>query len=138
MNHRDFNHFAWILFLPLLVLSGCENGSPKPASIGDHAVLEQLAESYRSVAQQYPVQPASMRSAGKKKFVKEVFEKAGYSFSATLKAFARQGVDVTNQKHRDLAELLFLPHKGLAETELATLYSSDELVAIKAIQISLK
>jgi hypothetical protein len=143
MNNRDFNLFAWRLFLPLLLffillVSGCENGSPKPAPIGDHAVLEQLAESYRSVAQQYPVQPASMRPAGKKKFVEEVFKKAGYSFSATLKVFAKQGVDVTSQDHRDLAELLMLAHKGLADTDMATLYSPEELDAIKAIQASLK
>jgi hypothetical protein len=138
MNDTDFNLFAWILFLPLLMLSGCDNGPLKPAPIGDHAGLEQLSEAYRNVAQQYPVQPASMRPAGRKKFVEEVFEKAGYSFSATLKAFASQGVDVSSQDHHDLAELLFLPHQGLAESELATLYSSDELVAIESIQSGLK
>ena len=67
-----------------------------------------------------------------------MFKKAGYSFSATLKLFARQGADVTNQYHRDLAELLFLPHQGQVEKELAALYSTEELAAIKALQASLK
>lgn len=142
MNTREPDSISRLLFLPLLLLflslPGCDNGTLKPAPIGDHAVLEQLAEAYRSVAQQYPVQPASMRPAGKKQFVEEVFKNAGYSFSATLNAFATKGADVNSQDHRDLAELLFLPHQGLGEAELATMYTGDELAAIKAIQTSLK
>jgi len=150
MNNRDFSPFArvtaWPLFFSLqvsllaslLFLSACDNGSPKPAPIGDHAVLEQLADAYRSVAQQYPVQPASMRPEGKKKFIEGVFTTAGYSFSATLKVFAKQGVDVTSQDQRDLAELMMLPHKGLADTDMAALYYPEELDAIKVIQASLK
>ncbi len=142
MKNKDFSLFARVmvllLFLSLLFLSACDNGSPKPAPIGNHVALEQLADAYRSVAQQYPVQPAAMHPAGKKKFIEAVFTAAGYSFSVTLKAFAKQGIDVANQDHRDLAELLMLPHKGLADTDMATLYSTEELDAIKAIQASLK
>ena len=142
MNTREPGSFSRLQILPLLLLllslPGCDNGTSKPAPIGDHAVLEQLAESYRSVAQQYPVQPVSMRPAGKKQFVEEVFKNAGYSFSATLMAFATKGADANSQDHRDLAELLFLPHQGLGETGLATMYTGDELAAIKAIQASLK
>lgn len=127
-----------LLILALPVLSACDNGPLKSAPIGDHVVLEQLADAYRSVAQQYPVQPASMRPAGKKKFIEGVFTTAGYSYSATLKTFAKQGVNVTNQDHRDLVELLMLPHKGLTDSDMATLYSSEELVAIRSIQASLK
>lgn len=143
MNYRDFRHCTWTLFLPLLLLLllglvACDRGSQKPAPIGDHAVLEQLAAAYRTVAEEYPVQPASMRPVGKKEFVDGVFKAAGYDYSATLTAFAKQGVEVTNQDQRDLAELLFLPHKGLAETELVKLYSTDELAAIRSIQASLR
>ena len=127
-----------LLMVSLLVLSACDNGTPKPAPIGDHAALEQLADAYRTVAQQYSVQPASMRPAGKKKFIEGVFTAAGYSFSATLKAFANQDLDATNQDHRDLAELLMLPHKGLADSDMMTLYSTEELAAIRSIQSSLK
>jgi hypothetical protein len=127
-----------LLILALLVLSACDNGPLKSAPAGDHAVLEQLADAYRNVAQQYPVQPASMRPAGKKKFIEGVFTTAGYSFSATLKAVAKQGVDVTNQDRRDLVELLMLPHKGLTDADMATLYSTEELVAIRSIQANLK
>ena len=150
MNNRDFSPFAkaavWSPFLSLMIsllasllfLTACDNGSPKPAPAGDHAVLEKLADAYRSVAQQYPMQPASMPPEGKKKFIKGVFTTAGYSFSATLMAFAKQGVDATNQDHRDLAELLMLPHKGLTDADMATLYSTEELAAIRSIQASLK
>jgi hypothetical protein len=138
MKNREFSHFGWTLFLSLLVLSACGNGSLKSAPIGDHAVLEQLADAYRNVAQQYPVQPASMRPAGKKKFIEEVFRAAGYSFSASLLTFAKQGVDVTSQDQLDLAELLMLPHKGLTDSDMTMLYSTEELDAIRFIQTSLK
>lgn len=127
-----------MVFLPFLIVSGCDNGNHKPAPIGDHAVLEQLAEAYRSVAEGYPVQPSSMRPAGKKEFVERVFSTAGYHHASTLKAMAVQGADVSNQDHRDLAELLMLPHKGLAERELAALYSSEELAAIGSIRVIFK
>ena len=141
MKNRNFTPLVWmrlLLILVLLVLSACDNGSLKSAPIGDHSVLEQLADAYRNVAQEYPVQPASMRPAGKKKFIEGVFTTAGYSYSATLKTFAKQGVDTTNQDHRDLTELLMLPHKGLTDTDMAELYSIEELVAIRSIQSSLK
>ena len=141
MKYRDFSLFAGIRLLAvvlLLVLSACDNAPLKSTPIGDHAALERLAEAYRSVAQEYPVQPASMRPAGKKKFIEGVFTAAGYSFSATLKAFASQGVDATNQDHSDLVELLMLPHKGLADLDMEALYSTEELAAIHSIQSSLK
>lgn len=119
-------------------LLACDNSSQKAAPIGDHAGLEQLATAYRSVAQEYPAHPASMRPAGKKEFVERVFATAGYSYSATLKVFAKQGIDVTSQDQRDLADLLFLPHKGLVDTELADLYSVEELAAVRSLQTGLK
>lgn len=142
MRKRDFRVLVWVrVLLALLLLtglSGCDNKLQKAAPIGDHAILEQLATAYRSVTQQYPVQPASMPPVGKKEFVQRVFATAGYDYLATLKAFAKQGVDVTSQDQRDLAELLSIPHKGLADTELATLYSAEELAAILVIQAGLK
>lgn len=120
-------------------MTGCNSDSPrKPAPIGDHAVLEQLATSYRSVSDEYPTQPASMRPKGRKEFVKRVFEVAGYNYGATLSAFAKRGADVINQDHRDLAELMFLPHRGVSKVDMEKLYSTDELQAIRAIEADLK
>ena len=140
MGYRDLRYFSRALFLFLLIfgLWSCDSHPQKPAPIGDFTALEQLAKSYRSVAQQYSVQPASMRPAGKRKFVEAVFINAGYSFSATIRAFAKQGADATNENHRDLAELLFLPHQGMADSELTSIYSGDELEDIRSIQDRLR
>jgi len=140
MNNRDSGVFTRALF-PLMVLFGllaCDNTSQKVVPIGDHGGLEQLAAAYRKVLQEYPVAPASMQPEGKKKFVERVFAAAGYQYSATLKAFARQGIDGTNQDHRDLADLLFLPHKGMADAELPRLYTADELAAVRSLQAGLR
>lgn len=126
------------LMLASLVACGGNQSSMQAAPIGDHAVLEQIATAYRGVSQQYPVQPSSMRPAGKKEFVERVFTQAGYHYSATLKAFAKQGMDVTSQDQRDLAELLFLPVKGLSDADMEDLYSEEELLAIRAIKAGLK
>lgn len=128
-----------MLILFALGLLGCGNNqSQKSAPIGDHAVLEQLAIAYRSVAAEYPVQPASMRPAGKKEFVERVFAAAGFHYGATLIAFAEQGIDVTSQDQRDLADLLFMPHRGLSEADIKDIYTTEELVAIQTIQANLK
>jgi hypothetical protein len=128
-----------ILIVLSVGLAACErNQTGKVAPIGDHAVLEQLANAYRSMEKDYPVRPANMRPKGKKEFVERVFTTAGYHYGATLTAFAKQGADVTSQDQRDLADLLFLPHRGLSEEDMKDLYTSEELAAIRAIQTSLK
>ena len=137
MFTRNTLILVWVPLLMLVTFSflGCGNNhSQKPVAIGDHAALEQLATAYRSVAEEYPVQPASMRPAGKKEFVIRVFETAGYHYRATLMAFAKQGADVTNQDQRDLADLLFFPHRGMSEADMKDLYTADELEAIQSIQ----
>jgi len=122
----------------LFGLLACDNASQKVAPIGDHEGLEQLAAAYRKVMEEYPVAPASMQPEDKKKFVERVFTEAGYQYSATLKAFARHGIDSTNQDQRDLADLLFLPHKGLNDAELPRLYTADELAAVRSLQAGLR
>lgn len=144
MSTGNFSAYLRVILAPLLIplfasgLAGCENTSQTPAPVGDHGALEQLATAYRGVAQEYPVQPASMRPAGKKEFLERVFVRAGYHYAATLKAMARQGMNITNQDQRDLVELLFLSHRGLADADMALLYSDDELAAIRTIQAALK
>lgn len=116
-------------------LAACNGEAPQPsAPIGDHAVLERLADVYREVIQQYPVQPRGMRPEARKQLVQKVFAQAGYDYAATLQALAAPGTDFTNQDQRDLAELLSLPHQGLADTELAALYSDAELAAVRTLQ----
>ena len=122
----------------LASLGACDKGQLPPASIGDHAVLEQLAEAFRDVGQSYPIQPQSMRPNGRKEFVEKVFKTAGYDYSATLFAVASAEIKTTNQDQRDLVELLFLPHKGLSESDFSTLYSKQELEAVLKIRADMR
>lgn len=127
------------LIFALLCVAGCDD-TPEatPAPLGDHAVLEKLADAYRAVADRYPVQPRVMAPQDRREFVEQVFRRAGYDYTATLGAMAREGVDVTNQDHRDLADLVLLPHQGLSEEAKAELYSSGELTSIHAIEAALR
>jgi len=132
-----------LICLPLLLansaLIGCQQKPvAEPAPLGDYAVLEQLAEAYREVAEQYPLQPRQMTPALRRQFVEQVFQRAGYDYTATLGAMARQGVDVTNQDHRDLAQLVLLPHQGLDHEARVELYSSGELASVEAIEAALR
>jgi hypothetical protein len=129
---------VYLLSLLLLLLAACSSQTQPAAPLGDHGVLEQLAEAYRATAQQYPMQPKAMPPEGRREFVERVFKAAGYDYSATLLAMARQGADVTNAEHRDLAELLFLPHAGISNQAMGELYSEQELAAIYAIQADLR
>lgn len=123
-----------IAALFMLGIVACSNETQKPAALGEHAVLEQLAKAYDAVGEQYPVRPQSMPPKGRKEFVERVFQQAGYSYSATLIALAQPGADATNQEQRDLAELLLLPAKGLSADGLGKLFSADELVAVKRVK----
>lgn len=127
-----------ILLSLLLMLAACSGQTQPAAPLGDHAVLEQLADAYRATAQQYPMRPKAMPPEGRREFVERVFRTAGYDYSATLLAMAKQGVDVTSAEHRDLAELLFLPHAGISNEAMGELYSEQELAAIYAIQADLR
>lgn len=121
----------------LLALVACSEPAGRAAPVGDYAVLEQLATAYREVSQNLPVSPSGMPPEGKRQFVEQVFAKAGYDYGASLQVLSQE-IDITNKDHRDLAELLLLPQKGLAESELEKLFSADELAAVKAIKQALR
>lgn len=97
-------------------------------------MLEQLAAAYRSIGEQYPVQPRAMPPGGRKEFISKVFTQAGYDYSATLLALADTKVLVTNKDHRDFVELLLIPGKGMADADLATIYSADELSVVSRLR----
>lgn len=123
-----------LLASALLGLLACSNAAQTPAPVGDHAVLEQLADAYRSVSQQYPMQPQAMPPKGRREFVDQVFLQAGYGYSATLVAMSQAGTDITNQDQRDLVELLLLPNKGLSDEDIATIYNADEAAAVRRLR----
>jgi len=129
----------WFLLLAgLLLLSACEKTGDGAAPTGDHAVLEQLADAYRTVSEEFPAPPSALRPEGRQKFVEQVFQKAGYDHGATLRAFAISGAAMTTQDHRDLAELLLIPYRGLESAELEKLVSGEELNAVITLQDALR
>jgi len=130
--------YLWIVLLTILGLTACDDKKQPIAPAGDHAVLEQLAEAYRKVGEQYPVQPYAMPPGGRKEFVSKVFMQAGYSYSATLIAMGLSAADSSNQERRDLVELLLLPVKGVPNEVRADLYTDDELTAMQRLQINFR
>lgn len=127
---------CWKIFLAtfLMMLLACSNDVSQPAPVGEYEVLERLADAYRTVSEQYPVQPQAMRPNGRVEFLNQVFTQAGYSYSATLLSLAGAELSVTNQEHRDLVELLLIPGKGISDADLASIYSTDELPVVRRLQ----
>lgn len=121
------------MLLLALILAACGEQNPQAAPVGDHAVLEQLAEAYRKVNAKYPVQPQAMPPEGRKKYLVQVFDQAGYNYSMSLIAAAKLATDSNNKDQRDLSELLLLPVKGLSDEAQAKMYSADELAAVKQL-----
>lgn len=123
------------VLLAVLVLTACDGEQSQPvAPMGDHAVLEQLADAYRKVSEQYPVQPQAMSPEGRKKFLTQVFKQAGYNYSASLIAAVQTATDNASKDQRDLVELLLLPTKGLSDEALGKMYSADELAAVQQLR----
>ena len=109
-----------------------------PAAAGDHAVLEQLAQAYRKVGEQYPISPHAMSPEGRRKFVDQVFKQAGYSYSASLSAMANGSADSTDQDQRDLVDLLLLPTQGLSDKSLSKSYSTEEQAAVQQLRTTFR
>jgi len=121
---------VFLLVVTPLLLVACSSDVQKPAPQGDHAVLEQLAQAYRTVSERYPVPPQTMRPGARKDFLAKVFARAGYSYSATLIALGQSEARIANQDHRDLVDLLLMPSKGLSDEDLSSIYNADEQVAV--------
>lgn len=118
----------------LMVLLACSDDVQQPAPIGDYAVLEELATAYRTISEQYTMQPHAMRPAGRRDFLRKVFAQAGYSYSATLLALTDAELLTTNKDQRDFVELLLIPGKGLADADLSSIYNADELPVVRRLR----
>ncbi len=134
----------WVgtLLLAVVVLfSGCSSkpAAPVAAPLGDNAVLEKLAASWKKLSDnKLAVSPASLPGDGRKKFLEEVFVGAGYDYSATLKQLASQEFDKGNKLYRDMAELLLLPHRNAqVPMDPAQYYTIEELQAVAALERAL-
>jgi len=128
-----------LLLVLMLGVSACtKEQSHTPAPLNDVATLEKLATAYSEVSQQFPLSPASLAPATRRKFVEQVFLSAGYGYTETLFSLSEVKKEKITKLHRDMQELLFLPHYGLAKDSLKEIYSDNELAAIRKIENSFK
>ena len=124
----------WYFVVAMSVaLYACQASTQPPAPLGERAALEKLANTYESLSQQLPASPAGLTPQGKLKFVQDVFKKAGYSYTGTLRALALTAPENLNANHKDMMELLFMPHHGLSRQDWKTLYSNEEIASIEKI-----
>ena len=126
----------FVLILNLLLLAACSSAEQTlpAAPVGDIKSLRSLADAYQQQSDQLEASPLKLRPEARKKFVIRVFNKAGFSYRKTLIALGDTDVSSTSKNHRDLAQLLRIPHYGLPETEKKALYDEQELAAIAKME----
>lgn len=123
--------FRSIVLLVMSMLIACTEQEAPAAPMGNKAVLEQLARAFENVGQTLPMSPMALTPEGKRSFVIDVFERAGYSYHATLNAAAK--TDVLSENEKDLVELLLFPLIGVADDEVAAIFSPDEIDAVRKL-----
>ena len=128
------------IFWVILVLGACtqDENSGKSAPLNDKKTLEALAQAYTTLSEQLTVSPATLAPAARKKFVGKVFESAGFNYSATLHSLATVESSEVTQLHKDIMELLFLPHYGTRLEETKSIYTEDEFASIEKITAKIK
>lgn len=130
----------WLLLCAVLCCSACSpGGTGKTVPAGDRPALEQLAEAYRSVAEDLPTNPLDQLPDNRRRFVEAVFQEAGYDYAATLNQLGQQGgLDPAQTLHRDLAQLILLPTSGLADQDIEKIYSAQELKAVANLRAAVR
>ena len=118
-----------------LILLGCDRNDKTLPSVplGEKVALEKLADAYREESSKLPVSPIGMTAQGRKSFIINVLNKAGFSYKHTLQALAEFDPKQANQLHRDLAQLLNLPHHALEAKVKDEIYSAEERAYIDKI-----
>jgi len=119
----------------LLLLHACNNANQYQAAapLGEISVLKALEKSYNTAANALPAAPTKLKPSVRRKFVEQVFQQAGYNYSATLMALAKTPSETINQHHKDMKELLFLPHHTLKFEDVKDVYTKEEQTAIVTI-----
>lgn len=134
---NPISSFYWLcaIFCFGLIIS-CSNADDEypAATPGDLKTLERLADAYRQLSNQLEAPPLQLRPQVRKKFLVRVFNKVGYSYHKTLIELGNSDVSIISKNHRDLAQLLRLPHYGQADSVKSELYSDAELAAINKME----
>ncbi|MDX1811829.1 MAG: hypothetical protein R3240_07780 [Gammaproteobacteria bacterium] len=106
-----------VLFIIAILVNVTACGSSQPnqlaAPLDDKDALEKLAAAYETAAESIPVSPTQLRPQARKQFVEKVFSDAGYSYTATLQALSKVDPNKITQYHKDIKQLLYLPHYGI-------------------------
>lgn len=124
--------------LAIAMLGACTQGNNYgPAPLGEKAALEKLANAYRKESAKLTVSPTGMTPAARRKFLEQTFHAAGYDYSATLIALSTVASPTVNQYHKDLKQLLYLPHFDHRLMQLSDIYSKKEIAAIHAIDANI-
>ena len=125
---------ALLTIFLLAWLAGCTEKEQGPAApLNDKASLEKLAQAYEAVSDTVPVSPVKLTPKARRKFVEQVFTASGYGYSATLLELANVQSGSATQLHKDMKDLLFMPHYGVNFEETKHIYSETELRAIEKI-----
>ena len=131
----DSNPFRLTIILMLFfAFSGCGDKTQMPAApLGKKQTLENLADAYRKTASQLSMSPTHLTPVKRRQFLEQVFSQAGYSYSDTLTALSSIEKSSINQHHKDLKQLLYLPHYDKKYQAISDIYSEEEIRTIKKI-----
>jgi len=128
--------FSCFVIACLISLTACGDSDDKypSATLGDLSALQKLADSYRQQSDRLEGTPLQLRPEARKKFLLHVFNKVGLSYHNTLIALGNTDIKTVSDKHRDLAQLLRLPHYGQEESVKKEIYDQEELAAINKME----
>ncbi len=126
--------FFIALFVASFLVSCGGDKALEVVPVGEKPPLERLAKAYEAMSEQVAGNPRSLEPKERLRFVRFVFEKAGYDYDATLEALSRIEPDPMNPHQRDLAELLLLPHRASGWVDPAEVYSAEELPWVTRIE----
>ena len=136
-----FPWLSWLIVLALIlpIIVACEQKKAGTAApLNDIATLEKLAQAYKEVAEQFPVNPVNLAPNVRRKFVEQVFSSAGFGYSETLTSLSLVKKENITKLHRDMQELLFMPHYRLQQDSMKDIYTEQELLTIQKITTNFK
>jgi hypothetical protein len=122
-------------------LTACETSKQtrnSAAPLGEKNALEKLAAAYETVSKSIPTSPVQLKPEARRRFVEQVFHEAGYDYAATLHALSQVKPEAVTQYHKDIKQLLFLPHYGTVFEETKSIYNEQEIQAIQLIDSIVK
>ncbi len=130
---------ALVALLAVVLLTACstENKELVIVPLGDKSALQRLADSWDDISEaKVNVSPSSLPGDKRRQFLDEVFAEAGFDYTETLHHMATKGIDIENKLHKDLAELILMPHRNQRGQPLAPadIYSMDELKDVAALE----